>query len=106
MSVATLVGVVLPACHRMRTRTRAHTDGSLLTYAARSPAARFSPATGTYIGGHGPSIDVATSTVHRAFAALKNTGLIEVTRGNRAVVSRGYPDESTYIEMAEPGAAS
>ena len=32
--------------------------------------------------------DVATSTVHRAFATLKGAGLIEVTRGKRAVVSR------------------
>jgi integrase len=30
--------------------------------------------------------DVATSTVHRAFAALKGAGLIEVMRGKRAVV--------------------
>ena len=30
--------------------------------------------------------DVATSTVHRAFATLKDAGLIEVTRGKRAVV--------------------
>ena len=33
--------------------------------------------------------DVATSTVHRSFAALKGAGLIEVTRGKRAVVSPG-----------------
>ena len=33
--------------------------------------------------------DVATSTVHRAFATLKGAGLIEVTRGKRAVVSPG-----------------
>jgi integrase len=32
---------------------------------------------------------VATSTVHRSFATLKGAGLIEVTRGKRAVVSRG-----------------
>ena len=30
--------------------------------------------------------DVATSTVHRSFATLKDAGLIEVTRGKRAVV--------------------
>ena len=30
--------------------------------------------------------NVATSTVHRAFATLKGAGLIEVTRGKRAVV--------------------
>ena len=29
--------------------------------------------------------DVASSTVHRAFATLKDAGLIEVTRGERAV---------------------
>ncbi|MDQ5855206.1 MAG: tyrosine-type recombinase/integrase [Actinomycetota bacterium] len=33
--------------------------------------------------------DVATSTVHRAFATLKDAGLIEVRRGKRAVVSPG-----------------
>jgi DNA-binding GntR family transcriptional regulator len=33
--------------------------------------------------------DVATSTVHRSFATLKGAGLIEVTRGKRAVVSPG-----------------
>ncbi len=33
--------------------------------------------------------EVATSTVHRAFATLKAAGLIEVTRGKRAVVSSG-----------------
>lgn len=32
--------------------------------------------------------DVATSTVHRAFAALKCAGVIEVARGKRAVVSQ------------------
>jgi DNA-binding GntR family transcriptional regulator len=37
----------------------------------------------------GRRYEVATSTVHRAFATLKNAGLIEVTRGKRAVVSRG-----------------
>jgi integrase len=31
--------------------------------------------------------DVATSTVHRSFATMKSAGLIEVTRGKRAVVS-------------------
>lgn len=33
--------------------------------------------------------EVATSTVHRSFATLKDAGLIEVTRGKRAVVSPG-----------------
>ena len=74
----------------MTTRTRARIGGSLLTYAGAIACGAIQP------GDVLPTLaeiarryDVATSMVHRSFATLKDAGLIEVTRGKRAVVSRG-----------------
>ncbi|MFE7440494.1 GntR family transcriptional regulator [Streptomyces chartreusis] len=51
------------------------------------------PAVGDIAQAHGVSV----GTPHRAFTQLKNDGLIEVSRGRRAVVHQHWEDSAGAI---------